>query len=184
MSDATELAEGNDRRLNRLVAITVVLLSVAMAVGKIKDDNIVQAMQAAQADKIDRWDEYQATRIKAHDQGIAAALLGQFSARTARQAALDAAASSRRHEDESAMLKRQAIEAQANYDRLGYRDDQFDLSDGFLSIAVAVAAIAALVESMAVLGISWAAAGFGLLFLVAGYDGLPIHPDRLVSFLT
>ena len=47
MSEAVDVPEGSDRRLNRLVAITVVMLSVAMAVGKIKDDNIVQAMQAA-----------------------------------------------------------------------------------------------------------------------------------------
>jgi hypothetical protein len=33
-------AEGNDKRLNKLVAITVVILSVAMAISKIKDDNI------------------------------------------------------------------------------------------------------------------------------------------------
>ena len=36
---------GRDRRLNRLVAMTVVILSVFMAVANIKDDNLVQSMQ-------------------------------------------------------------------------------------------------------------------------------------------
>ena len=57
---------GRDRTLNRLVAMTVVILSVFMAVANIKDDNLVQAMQLAKSDAIDTWSEYQATRTKAH----------------------------------------------------------------------------------------------------------------------
>ena len=53
-----------------MVATTVVALSAVMAVGKIKDDNIVQAMQADQACKIDLWNEYQATRLKAQPQSL------------------------------------------------------------------------------------------------------------------
>jgi hypothetical protein len=53
-------------RLNNAVAITVVLLSVFMAVSKIKDDNIIQAMQQAKADSIDTWSEYQSKKLKLH----------------------------------------------------------------------------------------------------------------------
>ena len=42
-------------RLNTLVAITVALLATFMGVCKVKDDNLVQAMQQAQADLIDHW---------------------------------------------------------------------------------------------------------------------------------
>ena len=55
MSEGIDIPESKDRRLNRMVATTVVALSVVMAVGKIKDDNICQAMQADQASKIDLW---------------------------------------------------------------------------------------------------------------------------------
>lgn len=178
MSDAIEIPESADRRLNRMIAITVVILSVAMAVGKIKDDNIVQAMQADQASKIDLWSEYQATRIKAHDQRIAAILLA------GKPAAHDATRESLRYDGESAVLKRQALGAQHDYDVQGRRDDQFDLSDGFMSIALAVAAIAALIERVSLLAVGWIAAGSGLLFLVAGFAGLPIHPDAIVAFLS
>src|SRR5215203_473790 len=58
--------EGSNKRLNNLVAVTVVILSVFMAVSKIKDDNIVQAMQKAKSDSVDAWAEYQAARIKLH----------------------------------------------------------------------------------------------------------------------
>jgi hypothetical protein len=36
--------ESKDKRLTNVAALTVVLLSVFMAVDKIKDDNVVQAM--------------------------------------------------------------------------------------------------------------------------------------------
>ena len=79
MSEGIDVPEGNNKRLNRMVATTVVILSVVMAVGKIKDDNIVQAMQADQAAKIDLWGEYQSTRIKAHEQELGATLLARLS---------------------------------------------------------------------------------------------------------
>src|SRR5438128_10064402 len=59
-------AEAKDKRINRLVALTVVVLSVSMGLGNIKDGNIVQGMAQAQANSLDRWNEYQATRTKLH----------------------------------------------------------------------------------------------------------------------
>src|SRR5258707_4117069 len=47
-------------RLNSRVAITVALLATFLGVCKVKDDNIVQAMQQAQADKLDHWSFYHA----------------------------------------------------------------------------------------------------------------------------
>ncbi len=181
MSDI-ELPAIKDRRLNHMVVTTVVMLSVVMAVGKIKDDNIVQAMQADQATKIDTWTQYQATEIKAHDQAIAAELLG----RSATGAALAAAATSEdaRYKAEAKDIKTKAAAAEADYNVQGYRDDQFDLSDGFLSIALAVSAIAALAESFGLLYLAWGSSALGLLFLVAGFAQLPIHPDALVAFLS
>src|SRR5205809_6779925 len=58
--------ESGDKRFNNLVAVTVVILSVFMAVSKVKDDNIVQAMQKAKSESVDAWAEYQATRVKLH----------------------------------------------------------------------------------------------------------------------
>src|SRR5436309_7949462 len=63
-------------RLNTWVAISVALLATFMGICKVKDDNIVQAMQQAQADKIDHWSFYQARNIR---QEIAQAELTQLS---------------------------------------------------------------------------------------------------------
>ncbi len=178
MADRPDPPESTGRRLNRMVAVTVVALSVAMAIGKIKDDNIVQAMQADQAAKIDLWGEYQATRIKGHVQDVAATLMG---ATPAAAASRDGA---KRYAGEAKGLRARALAAQADYDRQGRRDDQFDLSDGCFSIALAATAIAALIESFGLLAVGWAAAAGGLLFLVAGFEALAIHPDALVAFLS
>src|SRR5437588_4899266 len=53
-------------RLNNAVAVCVALLAAFMAVTKVKDDNIVQAMLQAKSDAVDTWGEYQAKKIKQH----------------------------------------------------------------------------------------------------------------------
>ena len=53
-------------RLNEWVAITVVVISVFMAISNVKDGNIGQNMALAKADAVDAWNEYQAGRIKLH----------------------------------------------------------------------------------------------------------------------
>jgi hypothetical protein len=50
-------AEAKDKALNRRVAITVVIFSVAAGLCNIKDGNVVQAMQQAQAASLDKWNE-------------------------------------------------------------------------------------------------------------------------------
>ena len=150
-----------------------------MAVGNIKDGNIVQAMQADQASKIDLWNEYQATKIKAHlsrDSAATLTAIGHDSGSMLRDAG--------RYDTEARGLSAQAKAAQDDYDIQGRRDDQFDLAEGFNSIALAVSGIAALTESRRLLSVAWLAAAFGLLFLIAGFAQLPIHPDALIAFLT
>src|SRR6266851_5261751 len=58
--------EGGTSPLNKAVAIAVVLCAVFMAFCKVKDDNIVQAMQASQVEKLDQWNLYQAKSLKQH----------------------------------------------------------------------------------------------------------------------
>ena len=59
-----DVPPSGDSKLDRKVALTVALLASFMGVCKIKDDNIVQAMQQAQADKIDHWAYYQARNLR------------------------------------------------------------------------------------------------------------------------
>lgn len=183
-------AEAKDKRLNNGVAITVVILSVFMALCKIKDDNVVQAMQQAKADAVDTWSEYQAKKIKSH---LAENTLRQTNllSTTAWVTPERLKAEQRALTDELERYRTQsvALEAKARahenlYDTLNFHDDQFDMSDAALSIAIAVAAVAALTDKWALLLFSWGAGAFGIVFGLAGFLGWRLHPDWLVAFLT
>ena len=79
-----EESKGGDRAkggsLNRMVAVTVAVLATFMGICKVKDDNIVQAMQQAQADKIDSYSWYQARNIR---EEVATATAAQLTAQLA-----------------------------------------------------------------------------------------------------
>src|SRR5438309_7863041 len=69
MENPSELLpeSGDSRdRFNNWIAVSVAILAAFMAVTKVKDDNIVQAMLQAKSDAVDTWGEYQAKRIKHH----------------------------------------------------------------------------------------------------------------------
>ncbi len=176
-------------RLNAVVAVTVALLATFMGICKVKDDNIVQAMQQAQADKLDHWNFYQARNVR---QEVAEATVLQLElarAQAADKPAYDAAI--RRYREladdqakKKAELKAQAEEDQRQYDRLNYRDDQFDLSDALLAIAIAMLAVTALTGLWALYWTALVPTFFGVLMGVAGLVALPIHPDALVKLLS
>ncbi|WP_395701545.1 DUF4337 domain-containing protein [Aquabacterium sp.] len=182
-------AERRSARLNAMVAVTVALLATFMGICKVKDDNIVQAMQQAQADKLDHWNFYQARNLR---QEVAEATVVQLElarAQAADKTAYDASIKRYRElaEDQvrkKAELKAQAEEDQRQYDRLNYRDDQFDLSDALLAIAIAMLAVTALTGLWALYWAALVPTFFGVLMGVAGLVALPIHPDALVKLLS
>src|SRR2546423_11856510 len=79
-SEAVAEAHRSRAQLNTLVAISVALLATFMGICKVKDDNIVQAMQQAQADKIDNYSWYQARNIR---EEVARATAAQLTAQLA-----------------------------------------------------------------------------------------------------
>jgi hypothetical protein len=182
-------AEGNSRQLNRLVAVTVVILSVFMAVSKVKDDNIVQAMAKAKQESVDAWAEYQAARIKLHvDENSLSTLrlletLGTVDKALAAKQAAEYEADIKKYEGRSKETRAKAEGLEAEYDRLNFRDDQFDMSDAFMAIAIALAAVAALTEMYALLVISWISGSIGIAFGLAGFLGWGIRPEFLVKLL-
>ena len=183
-------ADGDDRRLNRLVAVTVVILTVFMAITKVKDDNIVQAMQKAKSESVDAWTEYQSARIKLHvdENGLAMLRLLESSSATvdkalaAKQAA-EYEADIKKYQGRSAETMAKAKALEAEYDRLNFRDDQFDMSDAFLSIAVALSAVAALAETFWLLMVAWGSGAIGLMFGTAGFAGYNLRPEWLAQLL-
>ena len=187
--DTDVKTEGDDKRLNNLVAVTVVVLSVFMAISKIKDDNVTQAMQKVKQESVDAWAEYQASRIKLHvdENGLQQLRLletaGNYDRAIATRQAADYEADIRKYETRSRETRAKAEALEKEYDRLNFRDDQFDMSDAFLSIAIAVAAVAALVDSFWLLYVAWGSGAIGIGFGFAGFLGLNFRPEWLAQLL-
>lgn len=177
--------------LNPAVAITVALLATFMGICKVKDDNIVQAMQQAQADKLDHWQFYQARNIR---EEVAKSTLTQLrlqaiSAPAAAKAAYQEQITAYANVVQDQSVKKQELKVlaekdQATYDALNFRDDQFDLSDAAIAIAISLLAVASLTGLPLLYLIALVPSGFGVLMGLSGLLGWSIHPDGLVKLLS
>jgi len=178
-------------RLSTLVAITIALVATFLGVCKVKDDNIVQAMQQAQADKVDHWEFYQARNIREEianatvvelrlaATAAGAAQQGDYRKSIATYEALAADQAVKKEE-----VRAQAEQDQKTYDSLNYRDDQFDLSDALVAIAISLLAMTALTHKRWLYGLALIPTAFGVLFGLAGLLGLHIHSDWIAKMLS
>ncbi len=183
--------EANRSRLNTRVAITVALLATFMGICKVKDDNLVQAMQQAQADRVDHWSYYQAKNIRAE---VAHATADQLRAQLPAKLALQSEAmrsaivrydSIARNEDgKKETVRQQALQDQATYDALNYRDDQFDLSDAMAALAISMLAMTSLTQKRWLYLAALVPTALGVLMGLAGLMGWHVHSDILARLLS
>jgi hypothetical protein len=183
--------EQRKSRLNTAVAISVALLATFIGICKIKDDNIVQAMQQAQASRIDDWALYQARNIRSEiakataDQLQLQALSQSAASRSAYQKQIEAYRSLAAREDQKKTQQKAVAEAdQQTYDQLNFHDDQFDLSDAALSLAISLLAITSLAQKRWLFGIAMIPTIFGVVMGLAGLFNWNLHPDALIKPLT
>jgi uncharacterized protein DUF4337 len=191
VSEAVERAA--ESRLNSIIAVIVALAATFMALSNVKDGNIGQAMQQAQAQALDSWNYYQAKSMK---QNLAEATLDELVAlksvnegKAAEAALLDKRIETyrkdvERYEHEKNEIKAQAEDFQKKYDALNQRDDQFDLSDAAMSVSIALLGVTALTKKRWLLGVAAVFLTFGVVFGIAGFFALPLHPDSLMSWLS
>ena len=190
-ADSGENTLAQSRKLNACVAITVALLATFMAICKVKDDNIVQAMQQAQANKLDHWNFYQARNIR---EEIAKGTLLQLRLAAPSQPASEqanyqkaiaqyeqlAADQAKKKEEQKTL----AEQDQKDYDAANFHDDQFDLADALLAIAISLLAVTALTQLWWLYFLTLVPTVFGVLMGLAGLLGWGIHPTALIQLLS
>ena len=191
ITDAVPTPEAPTDPLNMRVAITVALLATFMGLCKVKDDNINQAMQQAQANKVDHWSFYQARNVREEvaRSTVAQLRLAALGRPPAEQEAyagavkefLQIADDQKRKKEE---VKTLAEQDQADYDAANFRDDQFDLSDALLAIAISLLAITALTRQRWLFFGALIPTAVGVFFGIAGLAGLPFHPTALMALLS
>jgi hypothetical protein len=170
--------------------MTVALLATFMGVCKVKDDNIVQAMQQAQADRIDHWSFYQAKNLREQQaQATADQLRAQAAAFPAGAGAFrttaaryDSLAANEAAKKET--VRHQAEQDQVKYDGLNYRDDQFDLSDALAAIAISLLAVTSLTQKRWLYLLGLLAAAIAVVMGLSGLLEWHLHSDTLANWLS
>src|SRR6266550_3452709 len=178
-------------RLNTLVAISVALLATFMGICKVKDDNIVQAMQQAQADKIDNYSWYQARNIR---EEIAKSTVAELTAQAAwappqaqagyQEQIKTFQAIEQDQAEKKKIQQADAEKADKTYNELNFHDDQFDLSDAMLALAISLLALTALTQKRWLFVLAMVPTFFGALMGLAGLFGWAIHPTALTRLLS
>jgi len=199
MGDVAEAAQGaveggGESRLNNLLAILVTVTAAFMALCSVKGGNIGQAMAQVQAQAVDTWSFYQAKSTKqnlAQYQAEELALRLQTEAAMtpeARKAVGEKAAffhgEASRYESEKAEIKAKAEGFEAQYDHLNLHDDQFDLSEAALTVALALFGVTALVRKRWLVGVALGFLAFGFVMGLAGFLNWSLHPDLLAQLFS
>jgi hypothetical protein len=193
ISEAVENAVNAHDGLNNLIAVLVALLATFMALCNIKDGNIVQAMSQDQAKAVDQWSYYQAKGMK---ENLAESVRDQLTLRK-EQPGLSPQESAllvqqikkydgivAKYVKEKEAIKKEAEDAGKDYDRLNVHDDQFDMSEATISIAIALLGVSALTRKKWLVGVAVLFAGFGVVMGLAGFFGWGLHPDAFAKFLS
>lgn len=192
ITEAVEKA--HDSRLNTAIAALVAVAATFMALSNVKDGNIVQGMQQAQASSVDEWAYYQAKGTK---QNLAAAsreqvelmrdttpnlsadLRAVFDKRIAEYAAME-----KKYEAEKEDIRKKAEGFQKQYDELNVHDDQFDMAEALLSVAIALFGVSALTRKRWLFVVATVFATCGVVLGLAGFAGWNLHPDWLARLLS
>lgn len=192
VSDNSRSDDAAASRLGSWVAITVALLATFLGVCKVKDDNLVQAMQQAQADKLDHWSFYQARNLR---EEMAKATLVQLNLAESmaqdpkiRAKYREAITTYERLVTEQAgkkeELRLQAEANQRNYDALNYHDDQFDLADALIALAISLLALTALTHKKWLYWIALIPTLLGVVMGSAGLFSWKLHSEFFAHLLS
>jgi DNA repair ATPase RecN len=188
------LEKARESRLNSVIAALVAISATLMALNNVKDGNIVQAMQQAQASGVDAWAYYQAKGTKANlaassreqvelmrdtTPGVTPELTALFQKRIDEYAAAE-----KKYDAEKEDIRRQAEGFQKKYDDLNVHDDQFDMAEALMSVAIALFGVTALTRKKWLLGLGILFSGTGVILGFAGFFGWNLHPDWLANLLS
>jgi len=195
VEDAVQKAveSGADARLNSLVAVVVAFAATFMAVCNVKDGNIVQAMDQAQAHGVDAWAYYQAKGTKeniaqataeqlALERDVARELTPEARALYAQRIA-EYSAKAKLYASEKEKIKADAEGFAHEYDALNLHDDQFDAAEACLSVSIALFGVTALTQKRWLFGFGGALLALGTLLGLAGFLKLGLHPDFFARLL-
>jgi len=177
------IEQADKGKLNSKVALFVAITATFMALCNVKDGNIVQAMSQAQARGIDAWSYFQAKSTK---QSIAENSLVLLKAQKLPGSDTLIAKYEKevaRYEKEKTEIKAQALGFQQEYDDINQFDDQFDMTDALLTIAIAMFGITALTNKKWLLYFAAGVSLTGIILGVTAFMHISLHSDFVSKIL-
>jgi hypothetical protein len=182
-----EALETNNRdkkklSINGIVALLVSFTATFMAICNIKDGNIVQAMQQAQAETIDAWSYFQAKSTKEVIVSGTLDLLKQQGL-SAQPAVAEYEQKIEKYEKEKSDIKKEAEKNQKKYDDLNIFDDQFDMTEAFLSISLSLLGVTALTQKRWLLYFASGMNLIGFILGLASFFKLNLHFSFISNIL-
>ena len=189
MTDISEaiqqpIEEASKSRINAFVALFVAITATFMAICNVKDGNIVQAMDQAQAHSIDAWSYFQAksTKQATVESVLELAKLQRSSGSEELIKKYEAQVS--RYDKEKEEIKKQAEGFQKQYDDLNLFDDQFDMTEALLTISIAMFGIASLTQRKWLLWFAAGMSGLGIIFGLTAFLKISLHSDFVSGILS
>jgi len=188
MSDISEtiqesIEHASESKINAKVAIFVAISATFMAICNVKGGNIVQAMSQAQAHSIDAWSYFQAKSTK---QSIAENSLEMLKVQHKpenKELIQKFEDKIVKYEKEKAEIKAQAEGYEKEYDALNIFDDQFDMTDALMSIAIAMFGITALTQRKWLLWFSCGVSLTAFVYGLAAFLHISLHSDFVAKIL-
>jgi hypothetical protein len=179
MADIPEVENKDGGPMQTWIGLCVVILATFLGIANVKDDNIVQAMQLKQAERIDNWSWYQARKIRA-------SVYEAFAEELSVPRPNESPEMTRQREDkighfrqlakdqisEADKQRKTAENAEEDYKALNAKDDQFDLCEAALAIGLALMGVTALVKRKWLFVVALIPSVFGLLMGIAGFLGM------------
>ncbi len=177
-------------RFDSAIALLVAIAATFMAVCNIKDGNIVQAMAQAQSRSVSKWSQYQSKSTKQNlaESTVASlevvAITAPVTARPEIQKRLAFEKGEvARYEKEKSEIKDEAEGLEKEYDRLNIHDDQFDMAEASLSVALALFGVSALTRKRELFIFALVLAAIGVSLGLSGFLGWAFHPEWLAKLL-
>jgi hypothetical protein len=192
VNEAVEKAR--ESKLNTVIAMCVAVIATFMALCNVKASNIVQQMSQAQAHSVDQWSYYQSKSTKQH---VAEAAIDQIELQ--RETAPNLTDDQRKKFDEAAKkqkdavakydkekeaIKKQAEDYEHTVEALDLHNDQFDMAEALMSVAIALFGVTALTQKRFMMFVAGAFGLFGMFMGIAGFAKLAFHPEMLAKLLT
>jgi hypothetical protein len=176
------IEKASESKLNSRVAIFVAITATFMAICNIKGGNIVQNMAKMESRSVDTWNYFQAKSTK---QSVAENTLVLLKANpnASKEVITKFEEKIKKYDSEKEEIKKEALSYEKSYDDLNVYDDQFDMTEAFLSIAIAMYGLTALTQKKFLFYFALSLSSLGLLLGVTAFLKIPLHSDFISTIL-